>query len=97
MSDLSKELRQLYPAAFNDRRPPLAVGIHEALRVARDSEVLREWTSHPLYLRNIIAGQRRVGLTGEPGDAPSREQRLMARDTLARQRPGMPLRTVIQS
>lgn len=68
-------LRLRYPRAFSRRdRPPLQVGIKEALRddpscpswasdrVVQDA--LARWVRHPVYRRNVLGRRPRVGLNG---------------------------------
>jgi len=74
-----QELRARYPAAFNDSRRPLALGIHEQLGLAYPDQVLREWTGHPVYLRNVLApGAMRIDSTGQPVSAVDAAQRRYA-------------------
>jgi sRNA-binding protein len=60
------DLRQRWPAAFNDMRRPLKVGIHADMGLTGRSEAMRWWVNHPLYLRNVIAGGERIDLEGRP-------------------------------
>jgi sRNA-binding protein len=69
-------LRQWYPAAFNNRREPLLVGIALILRAdprrprwATDRVIqnaLAMWCRHPRYVRNLLDRRRRVDLAGRP-------------------------------
>src|SRR4051794_8070643 len=59
------ELRARWPQAFNDARLPLKVGIHLDMNIERNANAMDHWTHHPKYLRNIIAGMRRIDLDGE--------------------------------
>lgn len=71
----AEELRQLWPLAFNDKRPPLQIGIHVSLSLPFGIRALRHWTQHPVYLRNLIAGQQRVGVDGVPCATPTNSER----------------------
>lgn len=60
-----QELRQRWPAAFNDDRRPLMLGIHEQMGIAYPDQAMAAWTRHPIYLRNIlIPGAVRIDLMG---------------------------------
>jgi sRNA-binding protein len=60
-----QELRTRFPAAFNDARKPLKLGINEDLNLPWGDPVLAEWTRHATYLRNVLApGAVRVDLQG---------------------------------
>jgi sRNA-binding protein len=71
------ELRARWPAAFNDARRPLALGIHEQLGLEYPDQVLREWTGHPRYLRHVLEpGAQRIDLKGQPtGTVTAAERR----------------------
>jgi sRNA-binding protein len=59
-------LRARWPAAFNDERRPLKLGIHRDMGILGRSDAIRRWTAHPVYLRNVIAGGKRIDLDGGP-------------------------------
>src|SRR4051794_40106721 len=59
------EQRARWPLAFNDMRLPLKVGVHLDMNIDRNSNTMDHWTLHPKYLRNILAGMRRIDLDGE--------------------------------
>jgi hypothetical protein len=65
-SPAEADLRSRCPQAFNDLRRPLKLGIHAELGLTYPDPVLEQWISHPLYLRNTIAGGVRIGLDGAP-------------------------------
>jgi hypothetical protein len=57
------------------------------------SDAIRRWTAHPVYLRNAIAGGKRINLDGSPAGgiaevekAYAWEKLLMVRDEIARAR-----------
>jgi len=68
---LTWRLMERWPAVFGEHRRALAVGIHHVIlaempdcdRVAL-SFALREWCSHPAYLRAVEKGRHRHSLTG---------------------------------
>ena len=60
------ELRARWPAAFNDARRPLKLGIHREMGILGRSDAIRRWTAHPVYLRNTLAGGQRIDLDGNP-------------------------------
>ena len=86
------DLRARWPAAFNDARRPLKLGIHRDMGIGH-SDAIRRWTAHPRYLRNSIAGGQRIDLDGNPAGeiaevskAYSWEKLLMVRDEIVRAR-----------
>jgi sRNA-binding protein len=60
------DLRARWPAAFNDARRPLKLGIHRDMGIVGRSDALARWTEHPVCLRNSIAGGQRIDLDGNP-------------------------------
>jgi sRNA-binding protein len=62
-----EELRARWPGAFNDARLPLKIGINADLGI-KHADSLANWVRHPRYLRNIIAGVKRIDLNGEQID-----------------------------
>ena len=60
------DLRARWPAAFNDARRPLKLGIHREMGILGRSDAIRRWTAHPVYLRAVIAGGQRIDLDGNP-------------------------------
>ena len=60
------DLRARWPAAFNDARRPLKLGIHRDMGIVGRSDALARWTEHPVCLRNSIAGGQRIDLVGNP-------------------------------
>jgi sRNA-binding protein len=60
------DLRARWPAAFNDQRLPLKLGIHRDMGILGRSDAIRRWTAHSVYLRNAIAGGQRIDLDGNP-------------------------------
>jgi hypothetical protein len=83
------DLRARWPAAFNDQRRPLKLGIHRDMGILGRSDALRRWTAHPVYLRNTLAGGQRVNLDGSPAGeiaevskAYSWEKLLMVRNAI---------------
>jgi sRNA-binding protein len=86
-------LRARWPAAFNDERRPLKLGIHRDMGVFGRADALRRWTAHPVYLRNTIAGGKRINLDGGPAGeieevekAYAWEKLAMVRDAIERAR-----------
>jgi len=71
-------LRELAPAVFNDRAPPLAIGIDGALIALLAGEFdapviarfLADWTRRPAYLEAVARGEVRRDLDGCPTAAP---------------------------
>src|SRR3954469_15677166 len=57
--------RALKGSRSNDMRYPLKIGVHLDMNIERNSNAMDHWTLHPRYLRNIIAGMRRIDLSGE--------------------------------
>ena len=65
-------LRKAYPKAFNDKYPPLKVGIHKDIagESATDSQrmelaqAMRYWCLNISYLKNLAAGGHRYALDG---------------------------------
>ena len=87
------DLRARWPAAFNDARRPLKLGIHREMGILGRSDAIRRWTAHPVYLRNTLAGGQRIDLDGNPAGeiaevskAYSWEKLLMVRDEITRAR-----------
>jgi hypothetical protein len=71
ITDLTEdELRRRWPAAFNDERLPLKVGIHRDMGIVGRCAALTAWVSHPSYLRNLARGERRINLHGAHAGAP---------------------------
>ena len=66
------DLRARWPAAFNDARRPLKLGIHRDMGIGH-SDAIRRWTAHPRYLRNSIAGGQRIDLDGNPAGEIARQ------------------------
>jgi sRNA-binding protein len=84
MTDSSHDdLRKRFPAAFNNTRRPLKIGIRSDLGLAKsDSAAMRSWCRHPAYLRNLIKGGARVDLSGKVAGAVSPSERAFAFDAL---------------
>jgi sRNA-binding protein len=89
------ELRERWPAAFNDQRRPLALGIHANMGIAYgDNKAMENWVLHPKYLRNLLQpGAARLDLTGAVVGVVTQEERerawralLEVRDWIWRQR-----------
>jgi hypothetical protein len=76
------DLRREWPAAFNDRRLPLKIGIHADLGLEYPNAAIGLWVRHPLYLRAIISGTERIDLDGNPAGVITAEQKLIAFDKL---------------
>jgi sRNA-binding protein len=76
------DLRERWPKAFNDARLPLKIGIHVDLKIGGDVEVMRSWTRHPRYLRNLIAGGARYDLDGKAAGCVSLDEQRYAWDVL---------------
>jgi hypothetical protein len=74
-------LRERWPAAFNDKRKPLAVGIHKAIFAEPDFDTahvrlaLNIWVRHAIYLRNLARGGRRFALDGSDAGEISEDNR----------------------
>tara|TARA_X000000950_G_scaffold161180_1_gene197143 strand:+ start:966 stop:1343 length:378 start_codon:yes stop_codon:yes gene_type:complete len=66
-------LRHRYPLAFNDKYPPLKIGIHADLLAICETSAQRQaarnvlwfWTSNKKYIKNIARGGDRVDLDGK--------------------------------
>jgi hypothetical protein len=77
------ELRERWPAAFNDQRLPLALGVHEQLGLPWGDQVLASWTRHPTYLRNVLAeGAQRIDLQGKAVSTVGPREKRFAWDRL---------------
>jgi ProQ/FINO family len=84
-------LRELAPLVFNDRPPPLAIGVHLDLAALLADEVkpstiarfLHDWVRRPAYLGAVASGALRRDLDGHPTDAPDDAARLSAAKWLA--------------
>lgn len=71
MRELTEDdLRRRWPAAFNDERLPLKVGIHKDMGIVGRCAALTAWVGHPSYLRNLARGERRINLYGAHAGAP---------------------------
>ena len=74
-------LSERWPAAFNDERKPLAIGIHEAIFAEPDfnltcvESALQVWTRHDLYLQNLARGGQRIALDGSDAGEISEQHR----------------------
>jgi sRNA-binding protein len=81
-------LRERWPAIFNDQRLPLKIFIAAdiGVRPGEKCAALGEWTSHWIYLRNLVAGGDRYGLDGMPAGTVSPGARLDAWQTMQRRR-----------
>jgi ProP effector len=80
-------LAERFPACFSvyeNRRRPLAVGIHAEILVALDGALaaadlglaLRVYTSNAVYRSKLRAGAVRIGLDGEPAGVVTPEQQV---------------------
>jgi sRNA-binding protein len=59
------ELRRRYPAAFNDERKPLKVGIDRDMPPPAPRRALRAWVNDPIYIANLLKpGATRIDLQG---------------------------------
>jgi sRNA-binding protein len=89
---LEAMLRELAPAVFNDKPPPLAVGIDGALIALLAGEVeeavigrfLSVWTKRTTYLEAVARGDVRRDLDGCPTSAPDADARMFAAVLLGR-------------
>jgi hypothetical protein len=85
-------LRELAPAVFNDRPPPLAIGIDAALVDLLTGEFdasviarfLRDWVRRPPYLEALARGEGRRDLDGCPAGTPEASARTFAAVLLGR-------------
>lgn len=80
-------LRQRYPAAINDDRRPLMIGVHKVLCQA-DLGVftnklvrlfIKRWVTNHSYLANLIADAARIDLDGNPTGVVLKEQEIAAK------------------
>ena len=86
---LLARLREAFPRAFSDDRPPLRVGLHRELGArlpdippATIRTALKRWVKDARYLAGLACGPRRVDLEGRPtGERPTPD---MARHALHR-------------
>jgi sRNA-binding protein len=61
-----EELRERWPAAFNDARCPLQIGINIPMGLDWGDPAMEKWVQHPIYLRNQLkAGAVRINLDGQ--------------------------------
>jgi sRNA-binding protein len=70
-----EELRAKWPAAFNDARRPLALGIHGNMGIAYGDPTMENWVQNPRYLRALLAGGGRIDLDGKEVGKVTQEER----------------------
>jgi sRNA-binding protein len=71
-----QQLRSKWPAAFNDERRPLALGIHANMGINYPDPAMFAWVTHPRYLRNLLVpGATRIDLEGQAAGVVTAEER----------------------